>query len=50
MFRLYYIWLGRLNRKHLAMMEFRRRIRKQEECIQVFAFKLEVLLRRAVPN
>ena len=36
--------------KHIAMMEFRGRTRKPEEDIQVFAYNLEALLRRAMPN
>ena len=38
------------NGKHLTMMAFRSRIRKPEEDIQVFAYNLEVLLRRAMPK
>lgn len=36
--------------KHIAMMEFRKRQRKPEEDIQVFAYNLESLLRRAMPG
>ena len=36
--------------KHIAMMEFRRRARKPGEDIQVFAYGLETLLSRAIPN
>jgi hypothetical protein len=36
--------------KHIAMMSFRGRMRKPDEDIQVFAYNLEVLLRRAVPK
>lgn len=36
--------------KHLAMMAFRSRTRKPDEDIQVFAYNLEALLRRAMPN
>ncbi|CAB3996555.1 Transposon Ty3-G Gag-Pol poly [Paramuricea clavata] len=36
--------------KHIAMMEFRRRARKPGEDIQVFAYRLETLLSRAIPN
>ncbi|CAB4028071.1 Hypothetical predicted protein [Paramuricea clavata] len=35
---------------HIAMMEFRKRERKPEEDIQVFAYNLESLLRRAMPK
>jgi hypothetical protein len=35
---------------HIAMMEFRKRDRKSEEDIQVFAYNLESLLRRAMPK
>jgi hypothetical protein len=35
--------------KHLAMMAFRSRTRKTDEDIQVFAYNLEALLRRAMP-
>ena len=41
---------GDENGKHLTMMAFRSRIRKPEEHIQVFAYNLEVLLRRAMPK
>ena len=41
---------GDENGKHLAMMAFRRRMRKQEEVVQVFAYNLEALLRRAMPK
>jgi hypothetical protein len=34
--------------KHLAMMAFRSRTRKPDEDIQVFAYNLEALLRRAM--
>ena len=36
--------------KHIAMMAFRSRTRKPDEDIQVFAYNLEALLRRAMPN
>jgi hypothetical protein len=36
--------------KHIVMMEFRRRARKPGEDIQVFAYGLETLLSRAIPN
>jgi hypothetical protein len=36
--------------KHLAMMAFRSRTRKPDEDIQVFAYNLEALLRRAMPK
>jgi hypothetical protein len=36
--------------KHIAMMEFRRHARKPGEDIQVFAYGLETLLSRAIPN
>ena len=36
--------------KHLAMMAFRSRTRKPDEDIQVFAYNLEALLRRAMPE
>jgi hypothetical protein len=36
--------------KHLAMMTFRSRTRKPDEDIQVFAYNLEALLRRAMPK
>jgi hypothetical protein len=36
--------------KHIAMMSFRGRMRKPDEDIQVFAYNLEVLLRRAMPK
>jgi hypothetical protein len=36
--------------KYIAMMEFRRRARKPGEDIQVFAYGLETLLSRAIPN
>ena len=35
---------------HIAMMEFRKRERKPEEDIQVFAYNLESLLRRTMPK
>ena len=35
---------------HLAMMAFRSRARKPDEDIQVFAYNLEALLRRAMPG
>ena len=41
---------GDENGKHLAMMAFRSRMRKPDEHIQVFAYNLEALLRRAMPN
>ena len=41
---------GDENGKHLAMMAFRSRMRKPDEDIQVFAYNLEALLRRAMPN
>jgi hypothetical protein len=41
---------GDENGKHLAMMAFRSRMRKPDEYIQVFAYNLEALLRRAMPN
>ena len=41
---------GDENGKHLTMMAFRSRIKKPEEDIQVFAYNLEVLLRRAMPK
>ena len=41
---------GDKNGKHLAMMAFRSRMRKPDEDIQVFAYNLEALLRRAMPN
>ena len=41
---------GDENGKHLAMMAFRRRMRNPDENIQVFAYNLEALLRRAMPN
>ncbi len=36
--------------KHLGMMAFRSRTRKPDEDIQVFAYNLEALLRRAMPK
>ena len=36
--------------KNIAMMSFRGRMRKPDEDIQVFAYNLEVLLRRAMPK
>ena len=41
---------GDATSKHIAMMEFRRRTRKPAEDIQVFAYALETLLRRAMPE
>ena len=41
---------GDATSKHIAMMEFRRRARKPAEDIQVFAYALETLLRRAMPE
>ena len=39
---------GDATSKHIAMTEFRRRARKPAEDIQVFAYALETLLRRAI--
>ena len=36
--------------KHIAMMSFRSRMRKPDEDMQVFAYNLETLLRRAMPK
>ena len=36
--------------KNIAMMSFRDRMRKPDEDIQVFAYNLEILLRRAMPK
>ena len=41
---------GDENGKHLAMMAFRSRMRKPEKDVQVFAYNLEALLRRAMPK
>ena len=41
---------GDTTSKHIAMMAFRSRTRKPDEDIQVFAYNLEALLRRAMPN
>ncbi|CAB4039803.1 Hypothetical predicted protein, partial [Paramuricea clavata] len=41
---------GDENGKYLAMMAFRSRMRMPDEDIQVFAYNLEALLRRAMPN
>ena len=41
---------GDENGKHLTIMAFRSLMQKPEEATQVFAYNLEVLLRRAMPK